>query len=891
MPLSIGSRLGPYEIVSAIGAGGMGEVYRARDSRLHRDVALKTLPSAFTLDPERRARFEREAQVLASLNHPNIGALYGFEESGDVRALVLELVEGATLADLIASRGLPLGDALPLARQIVDALEAAHEHGVIHRDLKPANIKVTNTGIVKVLDFGLAKALAGDVGGIDPSASPTVTSPGTEAGVILGTAAYMSPEQARGRPVDKRTDIWSFGCVLYEMLTGRRAFAGDNVTDLLAGIVTRDVDLTLLPPDTPTGIRRLIRRCLEKDRTRRLADVADARLEITDALDPRAASPEATAPSLASRSKPSRWPLAVAAVAVLIALASLTGWWFRARPAPIGPKRFLVVAPASDPMIHESVGTQIAISPDGEYIAYVAGRAGYGIYVRRINEIEATQVPGTIGARQPFFSPDSRYIGFWSVGDGEIRRVALTGGPVVSVAKAPSGTFYGAAWGADDVIVFGSGSLYRVPAGGGTPEPLTTIDPARGEAEHRWPEILPGGRAILYTAWGGSITRARIDAFATGSRERTTLVEGATMPRFASTGHLVYQQSNTLMATAFDPAALKTSGRPVQLQEQVKTTNSGSADFAIANDGTLVLMPGTTTPDRRLMWVDRQGSSRPLLDTPDDYWLPRLAPDGSRLAVGIRAEIWVIELGRRSRTRATFETTTTLFPFAWSRDSKRIIFSRVANKTGLDIHTASADGTGQPELLLEGDHRMWAINASPVSDEIATYEQHPTTLRDIWILTPPGKRRAFLATPYQERAPRFSPDGRWIVYVSNDSGRDEVYVRAASGEGRRITVSTDGGSEPVWPALAREIIYRNGSKMMSAPVTALSPEVTVGEPRELFETTFEADRGAGAANANYDVTADGQRFVMIQAPAAPTSLVVVLNWFEELKTRMNAGAR
>jgi Tol biopolymer transport system component len=345
------------------------------------------------------------------------------------------------------------------------------------------------------------------------------------------------------------------------------------------------------------------------------------------------------------------------------------------------------------------------------------------------------------------------------------------------------------------------------------------------------------------------------------------------------------------MATEFDPASLKTSGRPIQLQEQVKTTNSGSADFAIASDGTLVLVPGTITPERRLMWVDRQGGSRPLFDTPDDYWLPRLAPDGSRrLAVGIRAELWVIELARRSRTRVTFETTTNLFPYAWSRDGKRIIFSRVANKTGLDICITSADGTGQPELLLEGEHRMWPINASPVSDEIATYEQHPTTLRDIWILTPPGKRRPFLATPYQERAPRFSPDGRWIVYVSNDSGRDEIYVRAASGEGRRITVSTDGGSEPVWPALAREIIYRSGNRIMSAPVTALTPELTVGEPRELFQTTFEADRGAGAANANYDVTSDGQGFVMIEAPAAPTSLVVILNWFEELKARMN-GAR
>jgi serine/threonine-protein kinase len=890
MPLPAGSRLGPYEIVSAIGAGGMGEVYRARDTRLHRDVAIKTLPSAFTLDADRRARFEREAQVLASLNHPNIAAIYGVEDAGEVRGLVMELVDGATLADLIqrAPNGVPIADALPIARQIVDALEAAHDHGVIHRDLKPANVKVTSGGIVKVLDFGLAKALSTDSGSEGLHDSPTATSPATRAGTVLGTAAYMSPEQARGRPVDKRTDVWAFGCVLYEMLTGRRAFAGDNITDLLAGIVTREVDLGALPAATPAPIRRLIRRCLEKDRTHRLADIADARLEIIDALDARA-GPDESATHVPGRRRQGWWPLAIAAAAVVIAAVSVAGW-LRARPAPSGSKRFVVVAPASDPMIHESIGNQIAISPDGQHIAYIGVRSGSQIYIRRINQLEAEPIPGTVGARQPFFSPDSRFIGFWATADGEIRRVALNGGPVVTVAKAPSGVFYGASWGADDLIVFGSGSLYRVPASGGTPEPLTTLDPARSEVEHRWPEILPGGQGVLYTAWGGNIDRSRIDAYAYASRERTTLIEGATMPRFAATGHLVYQQSGALLATAFDPATQQTSGRVVQLQEHVKTTVSGAADFAIARDGTLVLMEGSTTPDRRLKWVDRKGAARPLLDTPDDYWLPRLAPDGRRLAVGIGPDLWVIELTRLDRTRVTFGTTNTLFPYTWSRDGRGLLFSRVANKTGLDIYAASADGTGEPELVAEGEHRQWAISVSPVADEIATYEQHPTTLRDIWIIAG-GKRRPFLATPYQERVARFSPDGRWIVYVSNDSGRDEVYVRGASGEGRRITVSTDGGSEPAWSALGREIIYRNGSQMMSAAVTSSTPELIVDRPLPLFETTFEADRGSGAANPNYDVTADGQRFVMIQAPAAPTSLIVVINWFEELKTRMNAGAR
>ena len=890
MPLPAGTRLGPYEVVAAIGAGGMGEVYRARDTRLNREIALKTLPAAFTLDAERRTRFEREAQLLASLNHPNIAALYGVEEAGPLRGLVMELVDGATLAELIqqSPRGLPLEEALPLARQIVDALEAAHDHGIVHRDLKPTNIKVTTAGVVKVLDFGLAKALASDSGGIDAMDSPTVTSPATQAGIVLGTAAYMSPEQARGRPVDKRTDIWAFGCVLYEMLTGRHAFDGDNVTDVLAGIVGRDADLTALPPDTPAAIRRLIGRCLQKDRTRRLADIADARLEILDALDPQDA---VDAPARVPRGRLSRSGLlALAAIVVAIAAVGAAAW-FGQQPARVGAKRFLVVAPTSDPMAHESIGTQIAISPDGRYIVYVGIRSGSHIYVRRIDQLEARPIPGTLGARQPFFSPDSRFVGFWATAAGEIRRVALTGGPVATIAKAPSGTFYGASWGADDTILFGSGSLYRVQASGGEPEALTTPDPARDEAEHRWPEVLPGGHAVAYTAWGGNLGRTRIDAYMFGSGDRTTLIEGASMPRYAATGYLVYQQSGMLMATAFDPVRLTTSGRVVQLHEEIKTTVSGAADFAMSRDGTLVLMPGSATPGRRLMWVDRTGAARPLLETADDYWLPRLSPDGSRLALGIGPDLWVIELARLSRTRVTFGTTNTLFPYTWSRDGKRLIFSRVVNKIGLDIHSVAADGSGQMELLAEGEHRQWATSASPVSDDVATYEQHPMTLRDIWIQPSGGARRSFAVTPYQERVPRFSPDGRWIVFVSNDSGRDEVYVRSASNGGRRITVSVEGGSEPAWADGGREIIYRNGDQMMSAAVTSSAPDLTVERPRLLFETTFEADRGSGAANPNYDVTADGRRLVMIQAPEAPTSLVVVLHWFDELAARVSASLR
>jgi serine/threonine-protein kinase len=542
-------------------------------------------------------------------------------------------------------------------------------------------------------------------------------------------------------------------------------------------------------------------------------------------------------------------------------------------------------------MIHESIGTQIAISPDGRNIAYVGISPTAQLYVRPIDRLDAQPIAGTNGARQPFFSPDSRFIGFWATAEGEIRRVALAGGPVTTIAKAPSGTFYGGAWGRDDTIVFASGSLYRVPATGGTPEQVTTPDPARSEAEHRWPEVLSAGDALLYTAWGGHLDRTRIDAWSPSSKQRTTLVEGATMPRYSASGHLVYQQGGNLMAAAFDARSLTLAGRAVSLDEQIKTTVSGAADFSIATDGTLVLMAGTSSPDRRLMWVDRKGGPRPLLDTPDDYWLPRISPDGRRLAIGIGSDLWVVELARLSRTRVTFGTTNTLFPYTWSKDGRSILFSLVSNKTGLDIHSIPADGSGQPQLVSAGEHRQWAISTSPVSDDIAIYEQHPTTLRDIWIVPGSGKRRAFLATPFQERAPRFSPDGRWIVYVSNDSGRDEVYVRAASGEGRRITVSTDGGSEPVWTSGGREIMYRTAGHVMSAAVTMSTPELTVDRPQVLFATTFESDRGSGAANPNYDVTADGQRFVMIQAPVAPTSLIVIVNWFEQLRSRVLAGAR
>jgi serine/threonine-protein kinase len=889
MPLAPGTRLGPYEIVSVLGAGGMGEVYRARDTRLQRDVAIKTLPSIVAADADRLSRFEREARLLASLHHPNIAAVYGLEESGEVRGLVMELVEGQTLADLVqrSPRGLPTAQALAIARQITEALEAAHEHGVVHRDLKPGNIMVSENGTVKVLDFGLAKALGTEFsGGSGLVDSPTATSADTEAGVVLGTAAYMSPEQARGQAVDKRSDIFSFGAVLYETITGRRAFEGDNATDILAAIVTRDPDLTALPAGTPAPVRRLLKRSLEKDKRRRLSDIADAKLDIDEAIAPPASDVAAIAAP--ARAPWRRWVAAAAAV-VGVALGAGGYAWIASGSAAPRSMRFVIAPPSTDPLYSESIGTQVAISPDGQFIVYVGMRGSPQLYVRHVNSLEARVLAGTQGGRQPFFSRDSRSIGYWATAEGEIRRVPVDGGPVGTVCRAPTGNYYGAAWGPDDTIVFGSGNLYRVPAAGGTPQVVAKPDAAQQEAELRWPEILPDGKHVLAVAWGGNTERARVVVLSLADGTRRNLIEGATTPRYSQTGHLIFHQTGTLMAAAFNPTSLELSADRLPLQEPVKTTVSGVADFALSHDGTLVVVPESARPERRLVWVDRKNVSTPFYDVGDDYWLPRLSPDGTRLAVGIGWDIWVIDPARRTRHRVTYGTTSTLFPYSWSADGTRIIFSKIENKVGLDLYSTPADGSGQLQQLLVGEHRQWATSAT-LDGAIATYEQNPATLRDMWTVTADGKRTPFLTTPYQERGGRYSPDGRWLAYVSNDSGRDEVYVRPAAGGGERHTVSTEGGIEPVWAAGGRELFYRNGDHMMAAPVQT-SPALSIGRAQELFVTTHERDRGSGFANANYDVTRDATRFVMIQPPAASSHIVVALHWFEELRARARGVRR
>jgi len=643
--LSTGTRLGPYEILAAIGAGGMGEVYRARDTKLGRDVAIKVLPEAFARDPERLARFEREARVLASLNHPNIAAIYGFEQSDGIPFLVLEYVPGETL------RGpLPVSEALRIAGQIAEALENAHEKAFVHRDLKPANIKVTPEGKVKVLDFGLAKAFTEETVGSDPSQSPTISAGPTRTGMILGTAAYMSPEQARAKPVDKRTDIWAFGCVLYETLAGRQVFPANSVADAMTAILGRDPDWQALPLATPPKIRDLLHRCLQKELNRRLRDIGDARIEIEETLAGAVAVPQTTKPPGAARWRP-------VAIGVCAAVAIGVALWapWRGDSAPRAVIRTAVVLPPSDRFRTEAQPA-VAISPDGARLVYSASRGGRTqLYFRQLDQFEVTPIAGTEDAGGPFLSPDGEWVGFFA--GGKLKKVALRGGPPVTLCDAPNGR--GASWGPDGQIVFTPAAslgigLWRVSASGSevTPQPLTTPDAKKGEASHRWPYILPGGESVLFTSWGGgAFDASRLAVLSLKTGERRVLLEGGHSAHYASSGHLVFMRAGGLWAAPFDLARLQVTGpHSPMLNRVVTAAATGAGHYSFAANGTLVYIPGGAESGSSLLWVDRKGVSRPLTQARRVYMFPRLSPDGGLLAVtiieGANTDIWVYDLGR-----------------------------------------------------------------------------------------------------------------------------------------------------------------------------------------------------------------------------------------------------
>jgi serine/threonine-protein kinase len=890
LALSPGTRLGVYEVTAQIGEGGMGQVYRATDTKLKRQVAIKILPPSLAADHDRLARFQREAEVLASLNHPNIAAIHGLEESGGMTALVMELVEGDDLSQRIARGSIPLDDALPIAKQIAEALEAAHEQGIIHRDLKPANIKVRPDGTVKVLDFGLAKALEPVGTTSNVSQSPTITTPAmTQAGMILGTAAYMSPEQARGKPVDKRADVWAFGCVLYEMLTGRCAFGGEDVTVTLARVVEREPDFDALPPSVPARVRQALRVCLRKDPKQRVGDIRDVRLALEGAFE--------TAATAIAVPRLRLWQRPVAAAAVAVSLVATGGLavWALMRQSPAAPVRLTVAPPAGETVGMANPASDLTISPDGRRIVFGTSGTGdaYQLNVRALDQLEAQRLEGLESPRSPFMSPDGNWVGFFGE-PNVLKKVTVNGGPAVTICKISGGP-RGASWGPDNTIVFAtndpSTGLVRVSAGGGEAEVLTTPDAQKGE-DHYWPEVLPGGKAVLFTIFStaGAFQNAQIAVLDLQTGAQKVLVRGGSYPRYAPTGHIVYGIAGTLRAVAFDLDRLEVRSDPVSVLQRVLTKASGAASFSVAQDGSLVYVAADVegSAPRTLVWVDRQGREEAINAPPRAYLSPRISPDGTRVAVDAydqAQDIWIWELRRQTLTRFTFDPAADTLP-VWTPDGRRLAFASPRNGP-VNLFWQAADGTGPVERLAQSPNPQFPTSISPDGTRLLFWEDTTDTGFDLGILPLAGERRAtpLVQTPLSELFGEISPDGRWVAYESDESGRIEIYVRPfPEVDGGRWQVSTGGGAGPLWARSGRELFYWVGpGRMMAAPIQP-GPTFVAANPRVVFEGRY-----VGGFGRNYDVSPDGQRFLMIKDArpaderAAPQQLVVVLNWLEELK--------
>jgi len=891
--LTPGVRLGPYEVLSLLGAGGMGEVYRARDTKLQRDVALKALPADFAEDPERLARLRREAQVLASLNHPSIAGIYGLEEATGICALALELVEGPTLAERVAKGPIPLDEALPIARQVADALEAAHEHRIVHRDLKPANIKVRTDGTVKVLDFGLAKALSDDAAASDLSHSPTMTVAATRAGIILGTAAYMSPEQARGKVVDKRADIWAFGCVLFEMLAGKRAFDGQDVTDFIVAVMTKEPEWTALPASTHARIVELLRRCLKKDPRERLRDIGDARIEIDSVRATPSAEPVVATPVHASRRERLAW--AVAAIAVMAALAVGAMEYFRSTPADTRIYRSSILPPPGQSLAGALAFSRISFSPDGRKLAFVAGPASgvSQLWVQPLDGLSAQMLAGTEGALTPFWSPDSRFVGFYA--GGKLKIIAAAGGPPLTLADTTG--FPGATWNRDNVILFsttGPGSVIRwVSASGGPASPATTLDTENGETQHWSPFFLPDGRHFLYLAVGsksgGPNEPNGIYVAALDSTERTLLVPGGSNVKYAQ-GYLVFLREQTLMAQPFDVERLELTGDPAPIAEQVATGGlSGRLGaFTVSEDGVLAYQSGFATDVSQLVWFDRTGKQLSVLgDRAEDYGDLELSPDGRRAAVsfidpGVRnRDIWLFDVTRGIKTRFTFDSADETAPI-WSSDGSDVIFH--SNRKGNpDLYRKASSGAGSEDAIQADSIGELPMSWSRDGRFVLYARGESAQGTDVWVLPLDGDRRPFpfLQTPFNEYPAVFSPDGRWIAYASNESGRYEVYVAPFPGPGGKWQVSTAGGSWPRWRRDGAELFYvAADNRLMAAAANGQASGFEVGAVRPLFETRARFNR-----RYMYDVSADGQRFLInrILEEAALQPITLVVNWTAVLK--------
>ncbi len=886
VPLQPGTSLGAYQICALIGAGGMGEVYRARDSKLKRDVAIKVLPDTFAREPERISRFEREAEALASLSHGNIASVHDFEQSAGRHFLVMELVEGETLADRLTRDALPIDEALEIAAQVARALEAAHQKGIVHRDLKPANIKIAADGMVKVLDFGLAKWFGDGTASADPANSPTVLA-GTAAGLILGTAAYMSPEQARGAAVDKRTDIWALGCVLYEMLTGRPAFGSDSVSDILAAVLRAEPDWGRLPVHTPPRIRLLLQRCLRKDPRQRVHDAADVRIELEDAGADAQALATATPSSRAARLA----PIALALVGGAAIASALWSVGTRRSDETMQPMHLsLTSASMTSSALYLNANHQVAISPDGRTIVYVANRSGTRqLFLRSIGESEGRPIDGTQDARTAFFSPDSRWIAFANA--RELQKVAVSGGSPITICTLSSTGFYGGDWSPDDTIVFVpdyNAGLWTVPARGGTPRPLLETDPEHDRVVYVDPEVLPDGQGVLFTMASGRAIVAQdqdIAVLRPGAHEPQVLVRGGSNARYLPAGQIVYVRAGALLSVGFDLSTLAVTGTPIAVMDGLGRTWSGDANYAVSDNGTLVYEADSgITPGSLLAVADRKGRVRPI-STRANLGEFSISPNGRSIAArlfAINDDIWIYNVATGTPVRLTAEPRDEIFP-TWTSDAVRIAFGTRTGK----IFWEPADGSEPREQLSQGDYPRYPASFSPDGKSMAFVEIHPSRQRDIWTMALDGDRRArpLLTSDADEWGPRFSPDGHWLAYVSNETGRDEIFIRPVGSAGGRKRLSSEGGVAPTWAPSGRELFFIEADTLCVVDLD--SDGNPIGRDRVLMTVpTFEGLE-FDPETSGYDVMPDGEHFVfnLGPPPSAPTHYNVVLNWFEELRTR------
>ena len=914
--LSLGQHLGPYHILARLGAGGMGEVYLARDGLLGRYVALKVLPDRFAADPERLARFRREAQLLASIKHPNIAIIHGLEggpaagiaaeassaptESGrHVRALVLEYIEGETLAERIAAGPLTVEDALPIARQIAEALQAAHDQGVIHRDLKPANIKVTPDGTVKVLDFGLAKLATAPessaaAGPAALSQSPTITGPGATAlGVILGTAPYMAPEQAKGKPTDKRSDVWAFGCVLFEMLTAKRAFEGDDMSETLASVIKGEPDWSALPPEVPSSIQILLRSCLTKDSRARLGDIAGALF----VLQHHGAFGEHVTSDVIAPQRQSTWRYALRGFVGLAAVVTLSGWlawtWRPSDPRASMVTTFGITLPEGETFTN-TTRHMVAASPDGRSFVYSAGGR---LNLRSMGQLEAVPIPGAEGGG-PFFSPDGEWIGFWT--GNQLKKISVNGGAAAVLATIDNSQPTGAHWAADDTIVFAaqSAGIWRVSAAGGTPEQLVK---AEGNRTFQHPQLLPGGRALLYTRAAperGGWDQADIVVKPLDGAERRLAV--GTDARYVPTGHLVFVVRGTLMAVPFDAETLTVSGGPVSLREGIAEglNSSGAAHFDVSSTGTLVYAtpPGGTFALYTPMWIDRQGRETPLGAEPRAYQYLRLSPDETRVAFDVgeqNRDIWVWDVAQRALNRLTSNAAPDRAPI-FTRDSRRIVFSSDRGAFP-NLYWQPADGTSDAEQLTNATaETLFPTSTAPDGTVIVRHARgYHGGQFDIYSLSMDRSRKLtrLIATEFAELNAEISHDGRWMAYQTNRSGRTEVFVRPYPAMNAEWPISTAGGGEPLWSADDRELFYRSPMGAIMRVTVKPGDTWAASAPKQVLPGDGLRVGGDDFPMRTYDVSRDGRRFLVLknapmQKREAGPNIIVVQNWFEELKRRV-----